>query len=132
MTTVAEQTRPHGPMVRHGQYVATCGRCMDHGIVSVLTPETLKRLWADSRERSLALFTCVVCCDCEHGRDLAQRMRLPVFESRHALISYDSVIRESANPPPGLSHAQHAWNVAREMLTHHHDMMQPKKWKDLE
>jgi hypothetical protein len=107
------EKREEGPRVKDDRLVASCHRCMDFGIVSVLSPKTLKRLWAD--DASKGLMTCVVACNCGLGVKKSRVLRIPQWQDSHALIRIDDVIEES------IERKCEWWDVAREMLLTFHD-----------
>ncbi len=59
-----------GPSVIDGRLVASCARCMDYGVVEVLSPKCLKALWADQySDPQPVLTTCMIACDCQLGHE---------------------------------------------------------------
>lgn len=109
------EKRQEGPRVKDDQLVADCPRCMDFGIVSVLSPDCLKRLWKNDASKGLT--TCVIACDCELGRRKSRTLRVPQYQSGHALFRADDV-RELAiderDKHPDFTAAE--WAAARKML----------------
>lgn len=110
-----------GPRIKDDRLVADCWRCMDYGVVSVLSPSCLKRLWRDDRSQHLT--TCALACDCIRG----QRKRLPHWQDGHALIRIDDVIDQAAERSREFADILDAqWHVARELLMQHHESRRPQ------
>jgi len=124
---MAERQQQLGPQVKDDRLVANCRHCMDYGVVSVLSPSCLRRVWQD--DRHLHLTTCALACNCERG----QRVRLPRWQDGHALIRIDDVLDQAINEA-----AQHAdlkdaeWAVARRLLLEHHEKRQPSYAHDFD
>lgn len=109
----------HGPELRDGRLVANCWRCMDYGLVSVLSPSTLRRI--RSNDQSHCLATCSVACDCQRGQQMSRRIqRLPQWADGHCLIRYEDVIDEAE-----ASHRD-TWDVACDMVADRDQRLVPR------
>ena len=102
------ERREEGPRVKDDRLIASCHRCMDFGIVSVLSPKCLKRVWLDDASKGLE--TCVVACNCANGAKKSRTLRIPQWQDGHALIRIDELIDES------VERKQPKWTIAREKL----------------
>jgi hypothetical protein len=113
------EQRTEGPTIIDDHLVAQCPRCMDYGIVSVLSPECLRRLWADDERQSLS--TCIVACDCERGRVKSRNMKLPQWQEGHALFRYEDILDAAIdNSDEHSSISDGEWQIAKEMLGKFH------------
>ncbi len=77
----------HGPVVQHDCLVSSCARCQDYGVISILSPRTVKQLRAGECH---GLVTCVIACDCANGYRWAKT--LPRWSDRHSFVRYDDVL----------------------------------------
>ena len=109
------ERRQEGPQVVDDRLVAECWRCMDYGIISVLSPACLRRVWNDDRSKHLS--TCVIACDCQLGQKKARTLRVPQFKAGHALFHYDEVMDKAIEHIHEYDSLQDAeWAIARQML----------------
>ena len=100
----------HGPTVTDDQLTAKCTRCMDYGLVSVLSPGTLRRL---RRGQTGVLTTCSVVCDCRAGNG----RRGVRWDGRPSLVPYEPIMDEAvSNPRPGMSLDERMWAIASEIV----------------
>ena len=99
---VAPRRDTRMPTYIDGQATFACGRCQDSGFVSVLTPETLKRVWRDDANKALRY--CTIACDCDEGNRVIERKwdkrhRMPQWRSGHALIRLDAKLKAKKDEP---------------------------------
>ena len=85
--TDGRKEKRRGPIVKDGHLVAKCPICMDHGIVSILSPKTISAL--DSGECK-GLNTCCCACKCEAGEEYLQGGRL----RKYGTTGYPMVVWE--------------------------------------
>jgi hypothetical protein len=111
----AGQSDSIGPRVIDEHLTAECWRCLDYGIVSVLSPATLKRLRTQSTEHSLT--TCVVACNCRRGN--AARKRLVQWADGHCLIRIDDVLDAAVDQRRDM------WDVACDMVRQRDEELRP-------
>ena len=107
------QSDHYGPTVRDDHLTGNCWRCLDYGVVSVLSPATLKRI--RNSDPSHGLLTCALACDCERGR----KQKLTQWRDGHCLIRYEDVIDEAAATHRDM------WDVACEMVRQRDSDLQP-------
>ena len=101
--------RPEGPELRDGTLVASCSRCMDYGMIEVVSPSCLRSLYKHAdRPVGEWVQTCMVACDCSLGGRKARKLRIPQWSSRSALIPYLEILDEAEG---GCE-----WSIARERL----------------
>ena len=106
------EKRQDGPRVVDDQLVAECPLCMDYGIVSVLSPDCLKRLWNNDRRQHLS--TCAIACHCHRG----QKRRMAHWQDGHALFRIEDVIDQAAEEAGHYATCIDAeWAVAKRMLS---------------
>ena len=101
-----------------GERVFKCWRCEDSGYVSVLSPNTLKRLWKDKPNEGLR--GCAVLCNCETG-NLRAQMRWkegrqpPQWKDGHCLLTFLQVYSVAAAKQIS------DWQAAHLLLMSHHE-----------
>lgn len=88
-----------GPRLKEGHLVANCPRCMDYGVVSVVSPTSLALAFRhDGRRFSVSY--CVIACDCTLGDQLASareraKRKVVQWQEGHCLIRADDVIDQA-------------------------------------
>jgi hypothetical protein len=107
-----------GPQHLGDELVAACIRCMDFGLVEVLSPATIKRLAANDPSRGL--MTCLLACSCGLGERESKIHRIPRWQDGHMLIRYEDVLDLHCS-----SHRAE-WEIAHEMFLEAHDRRQPQ------
>jgi hypothetical protein len=106
----SERPRELGPTVHDGQLVARCRRCMDFGLVEVLSPVCLKRL--STNDDTHGLTTCMLACDCGLGEKMSRIHRVPRWEDGRMLIRYEDILDEFVTTHETF------WEVARRLFLH--------------
>lgn len=107
-----------GPKVVDGHLVASCPRCMDYGVVEVLSQKTIHALRSsDECPRHPVLGTCILACSCNRGRGKAQSCKLSTWQDGHNLIRYEDVLDEACNRHREFDSLQEAmWHVAQRLV----------------
>lgn len=115
-------SRHEGPQVIDGHITARCTRCMDYGVLEVVSPQTLKLLWLHEERGEHRVTSCMIACDCSLGGDKSHRLKLLRWQDNHALFAYMDVLHEALEIMTQFDSLLDAeWHVARAMLLEHHD-----------
>lgn len=118
----SHEEQKYGPRLIDDCLTAECSRCMDNGVIEVLSPGTLRILWRNPDRGENVLRTCMIACECNRGSRKARQLKLVQYQDNHALIPYEQVFEMVVSAGGSYDSVLDAeWHVARAMLLEHHD-----------